>query len=502
MKALHLTGIIVSVGIFLAIVIALTVIILNRKSDPQVSFRHHFRDLKKDHVIAFCEEDISWILNEAKLFERVYIYSKCKNDIPPSIKSLENIRITQLENIGSCDYAYLYHIIHHWDDLGDVITFGKGSNSKKKYRFYHFDPTKKRWTKEFKKVINFKHLDHQFGNHPHLKIPFIKSNYKNMGEWLKTVSRGLEVFKTGQTIVYGGYFTARRKDIKRHGKEIYESMMKQQKYPNEEVDHFIERLWGPIFTTNESRLNLLCVVAIFKNESHIIKEWLHHHQKQGVSHFFLIDNGSTDKYEKELEGFPVTLVKDSKRHAQTELYNKHFLKRVIHLFDWVAVIDLDEFLYGRHGMTVQSYLKSLKHDISSVQIAWKMFGSNGHIGQPSSVIHSFTKRGRIWTDPSFQYVKSIVNTSYLKKFDIHSHKLKNEGETVHLPKTFTEESLEMAPIHLNHYAIQSKNWFINVKMTRGSATTNKNDNIRDLEYFAKYDRNEIIDTELSSLIIK
>ena len=40
----------------------------------------------------------------------------------------------------------------------------------------------------------------------------------------------------------------------------------------------------------------LCLVAIFKNESHILKEWIEHYLNQGVDKIFLVDNGSTDSY--------------------------------------------------------------------------------------------------------------------------------------------------------------------------------------------------------------
>ena len=43
-------------------------------------------------------------------------------------------------------------------------------------------------------------------------------------------------------------------------------------------------------------MSSLCLVAIFKNESHILKEFITHYIKQGVDHFFLIDNGSNDNY--------------------------------------------------------------------------------------------------------------------------------------------------------------------------------------------------------------
>ena len=68
----------------------------------------------------------------------------------------------------------------------------------------------------------------------------------------------------------------------------------------------------------------MCLVAIFKNESHILKEWIEHYLNQGVDKIFLADNGSTDDYYFILQPYistgKVDLVKDNKKHAQVELY--------------------------------------------------------------------------------------------------------------------------------------------------------------------------------------
>ena len=39
-------------------------------------------------------------------------------------------------------------------------------------------------------------------------------------------------------------------------------------------------------TVSEDKENYLCLIAIFKNESHVLKEWLDHYIKQGVDKFF------------------------------------------------------------------------------------------------------------------------------------------------------------------------------------------------------------------------
>jgi hypothetical protein len=60
------------------------------------------------------------------------------------------------------------------------------------------------------------------------------------------------------------------------------------------------------------------------------------------------------------------------------------------------------------------------------------------------------------------------------------------------------ETIKDNCLHLNHYAIQSYNWFKHVKMTRGDATSIRQDNVRNEHYFKSYDWNEILDDELKN----
>jgi hypothetical protein len=61
-----------------------------------------------------------------------------------------------------------------------------------------------------------------------------------------------------------------------------------------------------------------------------------------------------------------------------------------------------------------------------------------------------------------------------------------------------EEVLENSFLHLNHYAIQSFEWFMRVKATRGDNTNIDVDNIRNENYFNSFDNssNDIYDVEL------
>ena len=270
----------------------------------------------------------------------------------------------------------------------------------------------------------------------------------------------------------------------------------------------------------------VCLVAMFKNESHIIKEWITHYMKQGICRFLLIDNGSNDNYIDILQPYidknVVELVIDPIKYSQSDCYNKYYLDKC-KLFQWVIVCDLDEFIYARRGFkTIPDYLKTLHPSFSQVYIPWKMFGSNGHKEQPESVIKSFTLRSNynIHSDLCslrlngirYTYAKCIIRTKFLVKFGVHSHitsggvhisannrcdNINPNPDFVRIDRTILENSY----LHLNHYAIQSFDWFMKVKATRGDNCSSINDNIRDEVYFKRYDTNSssVEDRELCNL---
>merc|ERR1719343_610961 len=111
-----------------------------------------------------------------------------------------------------------------------------------------------------------------------------------------------------------------------------------------------------------------------------LAEWISHYRWQGASHFYLIDNGSTDDWKDKVKDFEdlMTVKRDEKRHIQKSVYNSLLpTLQKNHPNDWVLIVDLDEFLYARPPETIPSYLSMTPHDISQVLVNWKMFGSSG-----------------------------------------------------------------------------------------------------------------------------
>jgi len=262
----------------------------------------------------------------------------------------------------------------------------------------------------------------------------------------------------------------------------------------------------------------LSVISIFKNECSIIKEWLEHYLLEGVDHFYLIDNGSTDNYKEILKPYMteglIDLIVDDRPHMQVAHYNSHYLLKSKEETEWIMVVDFDEFIYSRHNFeTIKRYLVSLDENIAQVYVPWKMFGSNGYIEHPSECISSFTKRCKYGSKKMCGMhvldkilTKTLTRTRYLLEIGIHfsrlckdkSMEITSDSKPIPVSDTkwlqaINERILLSSYLHCNHYPIQSFSWFKKIKMTRGSASTVNHDKIRTIEYYNEYDMDCILD---------
>jgi hypothetical protein len=262
----------------------------------------------------------------------------------------------------------------------------------------------------------------------------------------------------------------------------------------------------------------LCIVSVFKNESHALKEWIDHYIKEGVDTFFLTDNGSTDNYQPILQPYiqsgDVILNVNPKKYAQTEHLN-YYLEDA-KKFDWVIVVDLDEFLYSRRGFaTIKDYLNTLLCDVHKIHIPWKLFGSSGLKEQPVSIIQNFIHRRKYPETISHTCSdilvgkKSIIRGNHLTHLELHnsitekSYTITPDNVDIYTHDYFqecTEQLLTNSFLHLNHYRIQSWEWFKSNKMNRTDAHTKNYDNIRNKQYFDFFDYSDTIDTELKNKI--
>ena len=187
--------------------------------------------------------------------------------------------------------------------------------------------------------------------------------------------------------------------------------------------------------------------AVFRDEAPYLEEWIQFHLGQGISHFFLYDDASSDDFRSVLGPWKakgvVTLFR-SKGRTQEEVYND-CLKRAKGRFNWLGYLDIDEFLFTPRGKTGEGISGVLADysDFAAVFVFWKLFGSsNRRLQGERGVIESFTKslhspetageaRAQIQQWQSMRtnsglfltgnpvQGKSLVNLTKVKKMSIH-----------------------------------------------------------------------------------
>lgn len=221
-------------------------------------FDCNLSNLKKELVCCIYNENINWIQNELNNYDKIYLYCKKKERFNEIYKKYSNYKTTviNLENIGTCDYAYLYHIINNYDNLLNIIDFHKGSENKKK-KFYIYNLEKKKAKKiKIKKLRKFNLKKYSFSNKVNIETNnfFYKSEFENLNKYLlflfdkETVNN---LFNNHRYVIYGGNFIVNVSNIHRYDKEIYEKLINYDcKFPNREIDHFYERIWGLLFSNN------------------------------------------------------------------------------------------------------------------------------------------------------------------------------------------------------------------------------------------------------------
>lgn len=241
----------------------------------------------------------------------------------------------------------------------------------------------------------------------------------------------------------------------------------------------------------------LSVLAIFKNETMNFKLWIEHNLWQGVEHFYLIDNGSTDNPLEILQEYIdkniVTYINLPEKHKQVEHYRYVFdtynLKQSTY---WLAVCDLDEFFYGVDNI-LSNKLKSLENVFDYILCNWRMFGTDGTDAHPKDIRTALTKCAK----------EMSINTKYIFKTNAIKH---SSSIWIHylinipyIPQKRTRVSNKL--IRLNHYPTQSLEYFTKVKIPRGDVASQAYDNFRDMEYFKRYEFNDIEDNTLKNLVL-
>ena len=268
-------------------------------------------------------------------------------------------------------------------------------------------------------------------------------------------------------------------------------------------------------TINDKKgFHFLSVLSVFKNESHIFEEWITHYLNEGVDHFYLIDNESTDEYLDILYKYfnKISLIKNVHPSPQPSCYTA-LIPNI--QSEWTLICDLDEFIYSKNGYdTIRDFLYDKgyadeeierkqdfrQHAFKQIIIPSVDFISDGIIKQPKSVIQGFTQRiADVEKQLKFTLTKSIICTSTndIIECGVHNHTVMGRTVNGNLTKSLKyphnlkaneifrsadNKLLNETYLKCNHYRFQSKEYFFNIKEKRGCVAFDDKSQ-RDVDYW-------------------
>lgn len=224
-----------------------------------------------------------------------------------------------------------------------------------------------------------------------------------------------------------------------------------------------------------------------RNEGRALAEWAACHFALGVREIRLYDNGSDDDTaelaSRLSQHFRLVRVPwtqpgaghDTVQRAAFDDAAAWYIGRA----DFVAFIDLDEFLLPAEGMSLPEALAGYDHSVGAIAVNQRCFGSSWHDKyQPAPVLGRFTRRASL-DSPEHCFVKSIARPECLLPFrTVHSVEL-NTGHCVFPDGTPYEPGtphpgkarriVTTGPLRLHHYLLKSLQEF-RAKQRRFSGT--------------------------------
>ncbi len=238
------------------------------------------------------------------------------------------------------------------------------------------------------------------------------------------------------------------------------------------------------------------IVGCMKNEAPYIIEWVAYHRAMGVDNFLIYTNGCEDGTTEILDrlqemGVLQHRLNDDWKGNSPQQYalNRSLKEPVIMNAEWIAHIDVDEFINVRCGNgTLQDFFERVP-DATNVAMTWRLFGHNGVTTLADEfVIEQFdTCAPKFCPKPHtvWGYKTMYKNIGAYQKISCHRPNKLNEGfvtkvkwvngsgldmtgEAINNGWRSSKKSIGYDLLQLNHYALRSAESFL-VKRQRGRA---------------------------------
>lgn len=235
----------------------------------------------------------------------------------------------------------------------------------------------------------------------------------------------------------------------------------------------------------------ISICAIFQNEGPYLKEWIDYHLGIGVDHFYLYNNESSDAYQEVLQpymdagivqvSFWPNLWKDKYFATSCQpLAYQHWIDNYKNETEWIAFIDLDEFIVPMQEYTLNKCLQKHFSKAQAIWIQWRCFGTSFITLGPNDRLLTHlmlcSKKDNYWNGIS----KTIVRTEALQcmtsgatnphTVDLLYGSYWNGSGKEWIPGVYHYDKY----LRLNHYVFRDEKYFHEQKIPRYKGYKNLN----------------------------
>ncbi|MFZ4099239.1 MAG: glycosyltransferase family 92 protein [Chlamydiia bacterium] len=252
----------------------------------------------------------------------------------------------------------------------------------------------------------------------------------------------------------------------------------------------------------------LAICTIFKNEAPWLREWIEYHRLVGVDHFVLFNNDSTDQWEEVLEPYMqrgiVEVVHWPNRgtpdgapyfwvyHTQIPALNEG-VRQLRKSADWVALIDVDEFLVPVTAPSMTTLLDELlakQPRAGCIYLNWVRYGhSNCYDLAPGQLlIEALTHRAPLPSPAAWgqsivrpQCVHPLTSSRHASSCQLGYHRVLANGQ-----KCMGMLDQDYSAAFINHYEIRTQRYFEEVKRKKKFAMDGFDHEANDWMSFVEY----------------
>ena len=256
----------------------------------------------------------------------------------------------------------------------------------------------------------------------------------------------------------------------------------------------------------------VAICTVLRNERRYILEWIAHHRLLGVERFLVFDNESDDG------SGPLLAALQARGLATVVYWPGRGMARQLAAFeagaaalsfqsDFVALLDLDEFLLTDDGESLPGVLARLPADVGGLAVCQRVFGSGAQQAfEPGLVTARFTRRAADDRD-EHRWVKAILRPEFVRHFTSPHSAALSFGRTIMTDGASfvasgypgSADRIRHGGVRLNHYMLKPREEFAAKQRRGGFSDTAAAPRFTD-EYFTARDPacNEVTDRQAAA----